>query len=99
MAASFETVCCGQPMVALGQVDFLDMNVNSIQRWLCPECGRCLDLVDYWLDQEELENQLESYAPAEPTIAHHAHGCVHPGDEQLKGGGKHDGLPTETREQ
>jgi len=71
MSISVETSCCGKPMVALGAVDFLDRNVNQLERWLCPECGRGIDLVDYVLDEEDLKNQLEVYGQAEQSASPH----------------------------
>ena len=69
MSISVETSCCGKPMVALGMVDVMDMNVDSVQRWLCLECGRGIDLVDYVLDEEDLKNQLEVYGQAEQSAS------------------------------
>ena len=67
------TTCCGQAMRALGVVDVLGSNIEKVQRWLCPECGRGIDLVEYFLEAEALENELDLYAQAEPPEALHLH--------------------------
>jgi len=59
MRVSFEVNCCGKAMLALGRMQTLDMSVRQLERWVCPECGRVIDLVDYFLDEELLQEQLE----------------------------------------
>lgn len=61
MTITVQTTCCGKPMAALGYVDTLMPNREGVQRWICKECGHCLDLIDYHLDEEELKNQLDLY--------------------------------------
>jgi len=73
MNIKVDTSCCGKEMLALGEVASLDCYTNSIQRWLCPECGRCLDLVDYGLDEEVLENLLDLYGKVEPVVLPDVH--------------------------
>ena len=65
MPVTVETRCCGKEMLSLGQVDFLDQSAYSVRRWLCPECGCGIDLVQYLLEEDDLANQVSLYVPAE----------------------------------
>lgn len=88
MKLVIETVCCGKPMVGLGEVQSLDMTINRRQRWLCPECGRAIDIVDHCLDEELLEEQLEMFEQARKPFFNNAHGSCDSRERQLKGGDK-----------
>ena len=86
MRVSFEVNCCGKAMLALGRMQTLDMSVRQLERWVCPGCGRVIDLVDYFLDEELLQEQLEMCEAAGGVFADNAQGFVDLRDQQLKGG-------------
>jgi hypothetical protein len=73
MVIESRTICCGQVMRALGSVDCWGPNIEKVERWICPVCGRGVDLVEYFLDAEELQNELESYAAMEASPIAHLH--------------------------
>jgi len=83
-----DTVCCSKAMVELGQVQSLNMTINKRRCWLCAECGRAIELVDYCLDEELFEEQLEMYREAQELVLNNAHGSCDSGERQLKGGDK-----------
>jgi hypothetical protein len=64
MVVTIGTRCCGREMQALGLVDVSCVAAESAQRWLCPVCHHGLDVVHYYVDEEEFENQLALYAGA-----------------------------------
>ena len=53
-------ICCNEEMLYLGMVDCIDMNTNFIYRYVCKKCFRIIDIVDYGLDDEELDS-LKGY--------------------------------------
>jgi hypothetical protein len=65
MTEIFETTCCGKEMRALGSVDMMNPYREQVKGWLCAECGHCIDLVDYWLDEEDLKNLLVLHGQVE----------------------------------
>ena len=69
MVTELRTICCGHAMRALGKVDSLAPNVEKVERWLCPLCGRGLDLTEYFLEAEELQSELDLYLPGKAPEA------------------------------
>ena len=55
-----DTTCCDEPMKDLGDVDFMNMNLNFCHRFVCAKCFRIIDISDYSVDDEELES-LEGF--------------------------------------
>ncbi len=69
MTVSIDTTCCGREMQALGVVDVLSLCGSTVKRWLCPECGYCIDLVDSHLDEELCLAYLNLYGKSGPEAS------------------------------
>ena len=55
------TNCCEKEMIKLGVVDMMNNNINSVERFVCGECGLHIDIINYALDDEELEQEINDY--------------------------------------
>jgi hypothetical protein len=82
-------------MRAFGEVDFVNPAVNKVERWICPKCGHCIDLVDFSLDEFELENILRLYEgwglSGVPGYHVFTESLDFPEKEKLKGGALRNG--------
>lgn len=61
MGLKVDTFCCGKSMVALGAVQALEQIFLESQQWLCPECGRCIEVTEWLLDEDEVRHNLQSH--------------------------------------
>ena len=58
---AINTTCCKQEMVYLDEVDFCNMNINHINKYVCLKCGRIISIIDEALDTENLQNLKDNY--------------------------------------
>lgn len=55
------TDCCNKPMIDLGVVDFMNMNINTAERFFCGECGRTIDIISYSNDEDTIMTDLDMF--------------------------------------
>jgi hypothetical protein len=59
-----EKVCCGKPMISLGDVQMLSnvsSEIDTCYRWVCLECGGFEEFTTGQLDMEILANDIENF--------------------------------------
>jgi hypothetical protein len=65
--AVFDFHCC-VPMSYLGKVQVLDGNTDAVDRFICSQCGKIIDVVEYGVDEGEIENVIISYLEEHPEL-------------------------------